>query len=111
MTYDAYRVTGHKKEGEVLISYYRRLKKQFENSSGEENNVIAGSKSEDAVFTDTDKEKSKQKAEAELPRLIEPEELKNLGVANVLADKSAPKGRQERSKMGSMFDMLIFNDI
>lgn len=30
MTYDAYRVTGHKKEGEVLVSYYRRLKKQFE---------------------------------------------------------------------------------
>ena len=46
---------------------------------------------------------------ADIPELIEPEELANMGMANVLSNSARDKKRAERSKMGYMFDTLIHN--
>ena len=41
---------------------------------------------------------------------VAPEELADMGIANVLSDTAREKKRAERSKMGYMFDTLIYNN-
>jgi cell division protein ZapA (FtsZ GTPase activity inhibitor) len=48
--------------------------------------------------------------EQKLPELIAPEDLADMGIANVLSDSARDKKRAERSKMGYMFDTLIHNN-
>ena len=46
----------------------------------------------------------------DIPEIIAPEELADMGIANVLSNSAREKKRAERSKMGYMFDTLIHNN-
>ena len=55
-------------------------------------------------------EPAKAEKSADVPELITPEERADIGIANVLSDSAREKKRAERSKMGYMFDTLIYNN-
>lgn len=64
----------------------------------------------DAPATNETEIKSEIASEKTVPALIEPEDLADMGMANVLSNSARDKKRAERSKMGYMFDTLIHNN-
>ena len=78
-----------------------------ENEKFEQLSIESDGKLEEKVEATAQKAAQPDK---KVPDLIAPEELADIGMANVLSNSARDKKRAERSKMGFMFDTLIYNN-
>jgi uncharacterized coiled-coil DUF342 family protein len=79
----------------------------IENEKFEQLSIESDGKLEEKVEATAQKAAQPDK---KVPVLIAPEELADIGMANVLSNSARDKKRAERSKMGYMFDTLIYNN-